>query len=201
MGCGTSTSARANVTTAPPIAPAPAAAPPAVTKTPDTVESIQPVWLAAGKPQLTLEAADEMANGAIREAKDRSFKDISVYVLDANGRTVVSKTMVNCPSLPQQLAHAKAMACISTHSSSRALKDKYVPERTPQLMAMTTIGTSVQQPLAAVPGGVLIRDADKTVVGAIGVSGASADEDEHCALVGARVLGLLTEPAASALAA
>ncbi len=52
---------------------------------------------------------------------------------------------------------------------------------------MTTVGTANDVPFVAVPGGVLMRDADGDVVGAIGVSGASADEDEHCG-VGARTL-------------
>ena len=156
--------------------------------------------LAPGRPTLTLEAADTMANAAINEARTRGFKDISVHVLDASGRTVVSKCMLGCPSLPHKLAHAKAMLCVSTHSSSRAVKDKYVPERTPQLLAMTIVGTDCATPIAAVPGGVLCRDDDGTVVAAVGVSGASADEDEHCALAAARAVGLATEPGASALA-
>ena len=155
--------------------------------------------LAPGRPTLTLEAADTMANAAINEARTRGFNDISVHVLDATGRTVVSKCMLNCPSLPHKLAHAKAMLCVSTHSSSRAVKDKYVPERTPQLLAMTIVGTDCATPIAAVPGGVLCR-ADGVVVGAVGVSGASADEDEHCALAAAHAVSLATEPAESALA-
>ena len=91
-------------------------------------------WLTESAPRLTLEAADEMASAAIKEAKARGFKDLSVYVLDAAGRTIVSKTMINCPNLPPKLAHAKAMLCVSTHSNSRALRDKYVPDRTPQLI-------------------------------------------------------------------
>ena len=154
--------------------------------------------LAAGRPTLTLEAADTMANAAINEARTRGFNDISVHVLDATGRTVVSKCMLGCPSLPHKLAHAKAMLCVSTHSSSRAVKDKYVPERTPQLLAMTIVGTDCATPIAAVPGGVLCR-ADGVVVGAVGVSGASADEDEHCALAAAHAVSLATEPAESAL--
>ena len=156
-------------------------------------------WLAEGKPVLTLEAADAMASAALAECRERGFKDISVFVLDPAGRVLVSKTMLGCPKLIPDIAHSKAGACIGTHSSSRALKDKYVPDRTPQLLAMTTMGFATNQPFAAVPGGVLCRDASKNVVGAIGVSGASADEDEHCAIVGAQAVGLVTEPAKSAL--
>ena len=168
--------------------------------TPLQKDSVTPLWLAPGKPVLTMEAADEMASAAIRESKERSFKDISVWVLDAAGQVVVVKSMVNVPSLPRQLALGKAMACISTHSaSSRAMKEKYVPERTPQLVAMGTIGTSVQQPIAAFPGGLLLKDGSGNVVGAIGVSGASADEDEHCAIAGAQAVGLVTQPNSSVL--
>ena len=157
-------------------------------------------WLAPGKPTLTLEAADEMASAALTECRSKGFKDISVFVLDAAGRTLVSKSMVNVPTLIPRMAEAKAGAVIGTHASSRALKDKYVPDRTPQLLAMTTLAGNANLPFCAVPGGVLCRDkASNAILGAIGVSGASADEDEHCAIVGAQSVGCATEPPKSAL--
>ena len=39
--------------------------------------------------------------------------------------------------------------------------------------------------MAPFPGGVLLKSADGNVIGAVGVSGASGDEDEYCALRGA----------------
>ncbi|KAG8461135.1 hypothetical protein KFE25_003704 [Diacronema lutheri] len=152
-------------------------------------------WLAPAAPALTLAAADEMASAAIREAEERGFFDISVTVIDASGRVLVAKTMTGCPSLPPRIALAKAMACLSTHApSSRALRDKYLPDRAPQLLAMTVIGAESQLPLSAVPGGLLLRDASTNIVGAVGVSGASADEDEECAIAAARAVGLSTNP-------
>ena len=66
---------------------------------------------------------------------------------------------------------------------------------------MSIVGAEVEQPIAAVPGGVLVRDASNRVLGAVGVSGASADEDEHLAVVAANAVpGLVTEPAVSLLA-
>ena len=156
-------------------------------------------WLVPGRAALSLEAADAMATAAVAEAKEKQFKDISVFVVDASGRVLVSKTMINCPPLIPQMAHAKAGAAIGTHSSSRSLKDKYVPDRTPQLLAMTTLSIANSQPFVAVPGGVLCRDGANNVLGAVGVSGASADEDEHCAVVAAQAVGLVTEPASSPL--
>ena len=164
-----------------------------------TIGGPSPPLISAGKPLLTLEAADAMASAAIAEARSKKFKDISVFVLDASTRVLVSKTMLNCPPLIPEIAHGKAGATVGTHSSSRALKDKYVPDRTPQLLAMTSIGGNSQIPFIAVPGGVLLRDGSNNVLGAIGVSGASADEDEHCAIVGAQSVGCVTEPAKSSL--
>ncbi len=179
--------------------------PPAVAKTPrtDEVTDLDPgasrPWLAPGSAVLTLAAADEMASTALREANMKGFKPISVVVLDASGRALVQKTDHRCPKLPPELAHGKASLAVGMHTSSRALRDKYVPEKTPQLLAMSIIGSAAHQPLAAFPGGVLCRDPEGSVVGAIGVSGAAADEDEHCAIAAAHAVGLRTEPAASAL--
>lgn len=153
-----------------------------------------------GPPMLTLEAADAIATACIVEARARNFNDISVVVVDNHGRVIVSKTQLGCPKLIPSLALGKAGAAIGTHSSSRAVKDKYtLTDRTPQLLAMTTISDSMKLPFLAVPGGVLCRDEHGHVVGAVGVSGASADEDEHCAVVGAQSVGLVTEPAKSML--
>ena len=38
--------------------------------------------------------------------------------------------------------------------------------------------------MAPFPGGVLIKAADGSILGAVGVSGATGDEDEYCAIRG-----------------
>ena len=153
------------------------------------------------RKQLTLEAADTMASAALAEAAARNFKHVSVCVLDSSGRELVHKAPPECPLLIPAIARAKAGASIGTHSSSRALKDKYLPERMAQLVSMGVISAATQpNNFAAVPGGVLCRDKDGDIVGAIGVSGASADEDEHCAIAGAAAIGLQTEPSCSSIA-
>ena len=41
-----------------------------------------------------------------------------------------------------------------------------------------------------VPGGVLIRDAEGRLLGAVGISGDTSDNDEICALAGIEAAGL-----------
>jgi uncharacterized protein GlcG (DUF336 family) len=47
----------------------------------------------------------------------------------------------------------------------------------------------------AVPGGVLLRDQNEAIIGAVGISGDTSDKDELCAIVGARAAGLTPLPA------
>jgi len=167
-------------------------------------ETLGTKWLVPGTPVLTLEAADAMTNVALREATARSFSPVSVCVVDAGGRTLVSKTMLGCANLSPDLALAKAAVCIGLHCSSRELRDRYqndqgIGPKMPQLLAMGTVGAAANKALAPFPGGVLCRDAAQNVVCAIAVSGAASDEDEHCAIVAAKSVGLVTEPDASRL--
>lgn len=168
-------------------------------------QALSGAWLVPGAPVLTLAAADEMTSVALNEAAARGFNPVSVCVLDPAGRVLVSKTMVACPTLAPELAKAKARTCVGFHVSSRFFKDNYISAdgggpKMPQALAMGIVGASAGLPIASFPGGVLCRDtATGAVVGAIGVSGASADEDEHCAVVGAQACSFKTEPAKSAL--
>jgi len=167
-------------------------------------EMVDAKYLIPGSPILTLEAADEMANVAVREASTRSFNPISVVVVDVSGRTIVAKTMIGASGLTGDFALAKANVCIGMHCSSREFRDKYqngdgIGPKMPQLLGMGTAAAAANRPLAAFPGGVMCRDAAGNLVGAIGVSGAASDEDEHCAISGAQAVGLVTDPAASQL--
>jgi len=44
------------------------------------------------------------------------------------------------------------------------------------------------------PGGVLIRASDRSLLGAIGISGDNSDNDEACALWAIERAGLLADP-------
>jgi uncharacterized protein GlcG (DUF336 family) len=161
-------------------------------------------WLAPSAPMLTLEAADEMSNVALREAIARGFKPVCVCVVDAAGIPLVTKRMPGSMGLSPEFAMAKASTCIGMQCSSRELGAKYIDEqgigpKMPQTLAMELCGAANGKPIVHFPGGVLLRDGAGNIVGAIAVSGASSDEDEHCAILAAHTVGLVTEPPASRL--
>jgi uncharacterized protein GlcG (DUF336 family) len=48
--------------------------------------------------------------------------------------------------------------------------------------------------LVPVPGGVLIKDADGEILGAVGISGDTSDNDEACAVAGITAASLEADP-------
>ena len=84
-------------------------------------------------------------------------------------------------------AYAKAFTCIGMKISSRQFRDKYTmgamdPAKFCQMQSMVSITGGKFAPF---PGGVLMKNPNTgDIVGAVGVSGASGDEDEYCAMRG-----------------
>ena len=58
------------------------------------------------------------------------------------------------------------------------------------LLFFGVLATVSQGRLVPVPGGVLIKDAADSVLGAVGISGDTSDKDEVCAVAGIEAAGL-----------
>ena len=138
---------------------------------------------------LSLEIADRISNAVVAACKRLNFAPVTVVVTDANALPIVTKRMDGCAAVGiPQFALAKATTCAVMKMSSRSFRDRYTrgndPQKLFQMNAMVTITQGVGA-MAPFPGGVLLKD-ESGVIGAIGVSGAAGDEDELCALEGAR---------------
>jgi len=155
---------------------------------------------------ISLHTANNIANAAIYTAKQKKFNPITVTVVDPAGEIITMQRMDHCSSgAYPKYSFAKAFTAVSHNISSRAFRDKYIAPATStdcpdyrklaQLLNMVSIN---EGKLATFPGGIVLRSKeDGSVIGAVGVSGASGDEDEYCALEGAKAAGfdLITEPA------
>lgn len=136
--------------------------------------------------KITMDMADQIATNAIKCGQRNGFNDFAVTVLDAAGNMIVHKRMDGCSTVGiPEFATAKAYSCIVTKLSSRQFRDKYTSAGDPgkfcQMTSMVAISGNKMMPC---PGGVLIKNQENDVIGAVGVSGASADEDEYCGMVG-----------------
>lgn len=140
---------------------------------------------------INLAAADKIANAAIAGVSDLSaHKPMSVTVLDSKGGILVQKRMDGCPDgAYMKFSYAKARTCIHLQSSSRTFREKYTGEgEAPKFTQAAAMCTLMKDELIPVAGGVPIKGADGSIVGAVGVSGASAAEDEYLAWKGIQAL-------------
>jgi uncharacterized protein GlcG (DUF336 family) len=87
---------------------------------------------------------------------------------------------------------AKANGALGMGLGSRTLAAR--AQAAPQFFA--ALSHVIQGGLAPAPGGVLVRDASGTLLGAVGVSGDVSANDEAAALAGIASVGLVGDPGA-----
>jgi uncharacterized protein GlcG (DUF336 family) len=134
--------------------------------------------------KLTLEKASVIADRTLAKARDAKYRPMCVAVLDDGGHLKVLKREDNASILRPLIAIGKAWGGVGMGESSRALGER-LKERPAFLGALSTMS---QGKVVPVPGGVLIMDGND-IVGAVGVSGGTADEDEACAIEGIKAAG------------
>ncbi|MCD2449599.1 heme-binding protein [Methylicorpusculum oleiharenae] len=134
---------------------------------------------------LTLEKANTIINIALATARTLNLAPLTVVVLDDAGHLKAMQREDGSTMIRQQVATAKAWGSVSMGMSSRSLAD--VAEQRPNFMtALVNIADGKVMP---VPGGILIRDHDNRIIGAVGISGDVSDEDERCAIAGVKAAG------------
>ncbi len=89
------------------------------------------------------------------------------------------------------IAIGKAWGAIDMGINGRLIRDRLADRPSFQNALAAVSGDN----FVPVPGGVLIRDGDGGVIGAVGVSGDTSDKDEVCAIAGIKMAGLIADPA------
>jgi uncharacterized protein GlcG (DUF336 family) len=138
---------------------------------------------------ITLEQARAIIASALAKASDAGLKPLAVVVLDAGGHTTAFERQDGASAMRFKLAHGKAYGAIAMGLGSRALYER--AQKQPYFIdAMNALADGA---LVPVPGGVLIRDGEGTLVGAAGVTGDNSDNDEMCAIAGIEAAGLVAD--------
>jgi len=135
--------------------------------------------------KLTLESASIIADRTLAKAREAKYRPMCVAVLDGGGCLKVLKREDGASILRPQIAIGKAWGAIGMGESSRALGER-LKERPAFLGALSTMSEGKVVPVA---GGVLILS-EGEIIGAVGVSGGTSDEDEACAIEGIKAAGL-----------
>jgi uncharacterized protein GlcG (DUF336 family) len=136
--------------------------------------------------ELTLDLARTIAEAALKTAREKSFKPLSIVVYDARGALKALLSEDGTSLKRAEIAMGKAYGALSLGVGSRAIH-KMATDR-PFFVAAATHAVGGQ--LVPVPGGVLIKDAGGRILGAVGVSGDTSDNDEIAAAGGIEAAGL-----------
>jgi uncharacterized protein GlcG (DUF336 family) len=142
---------------------------------------------------LNLAQASIIVDVALKKARDSNFAPLSVAVLDAGGHLVAFKREDKSGILRFDIAFGKAWGGLGMGFGSRTLFER--AEKTP--MFFTTLALASGGRVVTNPGGVLIRNEVGDIVGAIGISGDTSDNDELCAIAGIEAAGLKADPGGS----
>lgn len=144
---------------------------------------------------MRLAHAEAIADATLRHGREVDAAPLTVAVLDAGGHLVVLKREDGSGIVRPQVAVAKAYGAVGMGMSSRALADR--AETQPVFFGSLAAVTDGR--LAPAPGGVLVRDEEGALLGAVGVSGDVSDVDEECAVHGIAEAGLTSEPGLDSL--
>jgi uncharacterized protein GlcG (DUF336 family) len=139
---------------------------------------------------VTLAQASTIVDVALKKARDSNLAPLTVAVLDAGGHLVAFKREDKSGILRFDIAFGKAWGALGMGFGSRTLASR--AGKTPQFFTMLAAASGGR--MVTNPGGVLIKDASGTIVGACGISGDTSDKDEMCAVAGIEAAGLKADP-------
>ena len=141
---------------------------------------------------MTLATARTILDAAFATGADMGLKPLAVAVLDAGGHLVACLRQDTPAILRTDIAIGKAYGALAVGQGTRWLHRNAV-ERPHFVNALSDISGGRIVP---VPGGVLVKAADGGVIGAVGISGDTSENDERCAVTAIEAAGLAADPGA-----
>jgi uncharacterized protein GlcG (DUF336 family) len=135
---------------------------------------------------LTLKQAEIIIDKALEKARQMKLPALAVVVLDEAGHIKAIKREDGASMFRVDVGQGKAWGAVAMSCSSRALANR--AKQNPNFFL--TLSATAQGKFLPQQGGVLIRDSAGNILGAVGISGASGDEDEQCGAYGVEQAGL-----------
>jgi len=142
--------------------------------------------------KLTLTQAQDMIAAGLTLARQHSLGPLTLVVLNEGGQVKATASQDGSGTLRYDIALGKASAALGMGFGTRQFYSLVQNGVLPEMFA-TTINGAAQGNFIPMPGGVLIKD-KQGVIGALGVSGASSDDDEKIAIGAITTQGFSASP-------
>jgi uncharacterized protein GlcG (DUF336 family) len=144
-------------------------------------------------PALTIAQASTIIDVALQKGRELKFAPLAVAVLDAGGSLVAFKRDDRAGILRFDIAFGKAWGALGMGFGSRTIFER-ANSNEAQRLFYTTLAAASGGRIVTNPAGILIRDAGGEVVGAVGISGDTSDNDEVCGIAGIEAADLKADP-------
>jgi len=136
---------------------------------------------------MKIETATQLIAAARESGSKRGLKPLSVVVLDAGGQVRAFEREDGASNARFEIAFGKANGALALGVGSRALMAR--AEQQPYFIAAAA--AAIGGALVPVPGGVLVQTPDGKLIGALGITGDTSDNDEAAAVNAIEALGLV----------
>lgn len=138
---------------------------------------------------ISLNKARTIIRKTLQKSREMELKPISVVVVDAGGHVQAFEREDGASAGRFDIARAKAYGSVmlgmaGTAQMARAEAQHYF---------MTAMNGLYGGQVVPVPGGILVRDKKGAVIGAVGVTGDTSDNDAEAGLAGIEAAGLTGE--------
>jgi len=137
---------------------------------------------------LPLTAAQTILAAALAYAEEKKLKPLAVVVLDSRGVVKTAAAQDGTSLKRSEIALGKANGALGLGMGSRGLMARAESQGYFITAATAAIGGS----LVPVPGGVLIKQ-DGAIIGVVGISGDTSDNDEAAAKAGIEAAGFVAD--------
>lgn len=136
--------------------------------------------------EISLNKSKRIISAAFNKGKELGLKPLSCVVLDAGGNVKAFERQDGAAPGRFAIAHGKAYGCVmlgmtGTQQMARAEDQAYF---------MNAVNGVYGGQVVPVPGGVIVKDKRGNIIGAVGVTGDTSDNDATAAIAGIEAAGL-----------
>ena len=138
--------------------------------------------------ELTLQQSNDLIAEVLKIAHSRNMPPLAVAVLDTGAHLKALQREDGVSFLRIQIAQAKAWGALGMASNTDALAERYNKDDQQRgfINALNAMTSGCVIPL---PGGVLVKDEDGQIIGAVGAAGGDSNDDEACVIAGIQAIG------------
>ena len=135
---------------------------------------------------LTLDLANRIIAGALARSTELGYQPMAVVVLDDSGHLKSAQRQDGASMFRVDVASGKAWATVGMGAASRVLGER--AKGNPNFFV--ALAATAQGKFLPQTGAVLVKNASGAVIGAVGASGGTGDEDEEICIAGIAAAGL-----------